>query len=373
MRKIILKIYNFFYALFGGMANAETIIFRDSGKDSNSTTINQKVTSNRVSEDLLKGELTQEVKELRYRTYKVDREAKQYEYFSPTLAKKTNEKDDSIKENSSIEYVKKNSKQYNRFAVCENDDNLEIITIQENKRHVETVYEVMYSDKKVQIPKYTIDIKRNYIPKFLIESFAKRIVLKKIDDGHTMIDIYVSIYRDPFDLKSKPFLTEIKKIINENIKSDITNFDNLSFTTSHAYKLSDMLRFTFKYVNFINIKEFDGNYIIKFKGTNEEFAFDLTNQYYSKSMDEKYKNKEKKNIDLQIDGGDVEEEYICAECGKVIKYSTKNINNMDISPESNGNTNNTEYYDLQISEQTFGKKLCHDCLNKLLNKMENGE
>ena len=35
--------------------------------------------------------LTEEVKQLRYRNYKVDREAKKYKYFAPTLALKKKE------------------------------------------------------------------------------------------------------------------------------------------------------------------------------------------------------------------------------------------------------------------------------------------
>ena len=42
----------------------------------------QEVNENRVSKALLKGEVTQEVKNLRYRTYKVDEEAKETEYYT---------------------------------------------------------------------------------------------------------------------------------------------------------------------------------------------------------------------------------------------------------------------------------------------------
>ena len=71
------------------MKSTEDIVFHQSGLDGDSgTSIIKQVQDKRVSEALLKGEITQEVQELRYRTYKVDKESKTYEYYSPTLALK---------------------------------------------------------------------------------------------------------------------------------------------------------------------------------------------------------------------------------------------------------------------------------------------
>ena len=370
LKKIWFKIYGFVYALFGGMANTENIVFHNSGADAGSTTINKKVSQNRVSEDLLKGELTQEVKELRYRTYKVDRESKNYEYFSPTLALKSETKDDLLKESNNPLFTKDNFKQDSKFVTVENSENLPIITIQDNKRHIETIYESLYQEDKKQIPQYGLKILREFIPNFMIESFVTKIVVKEKNENHCVLDLYVSKYVDPTSIKSKPFISEIKRIMsNESKITDTLKFDTAEFITSHAYKLPDMLRFKFKYIFFDKIVEFDGSYVIKFNATIEENGFDLTNQYYSKEMDEKYKTKAKKNVDINMNGGHTEEEYVCSECGKVIKYSTKNIDGMDVD-ENSSKTNNTEYLDLQISEQTFGKKLCHDCLNKYLKKLE---
>ena len=93
MGKIKNKINNLVTGFMVGMKNTENEIFTQLGGSTVAdSTINQEAHTSRVSKALLKGELTQEVKELRYRTYTVDREAKNYEYFSPTLAKKPSKK-----------------------------------------------------------------------------------------------------------------------------------------------------------------------------------------------------------------------------------------------------------------------------------------
>ena len=115
MGKIKDKISNAWTRLMFGLKNTENELFTQLGASQDTgTSINHEASSHRVSQALLKGELTQEVKELRYRTYTIDREAKSYEYFSPTLAKKIDRKIDS------------------KFVSFENSENLNVITIQYN-------------------------------------------------------------------------------------------------------------------------------------------------------------------------------------------------------------------------------------------------
>lgn len=142
------KLKNFFTALFYGMKNTEDIVFKQSGMTNgvNGTTINQTVNDNSVAKALLKGEVTQEVEQLRYRNYLVDREAKQYEYYTPTLAMKRDKMD-------------------SKFVKYWNEDNLEIITIQPNEPSDEGInsFEVnkegVYKSYEILPSKHSYDIK----------------------------------------------------------------------------------------------------------------------------------------------------------------------------------------------------------------------
>ena len=133
-----------------------------------------------------------------------------------------------------------------------------------------------------------------------------------------------------------------------------------------------MLEFAFKNIYFREVVEYDGHYIIRFKAYAYKNGIDLTKSFYSKTMDEKYKNKVKKDIVLNITGSDDIKTYICSECGKEVMYNTDEMEELpifeprDIYSDENELSNVTEYMDMQVSEQTFGKPLCRNCLKKYL-------
>jgi hypothetical protein len=380
---LLKKLYNrlnaYWIGLLYGLKNTNDAVFTQSGIDNTiGTEIQQQVSENRVSKDLLKGEVTQQVEELRYRTYKVDRESKQFEYFSPTKA---------------LRFEKQDSK----FVKYDNSDNLELVTIQPNHTQTASVYDgtkdidflkADLSDEQGNIAinvghfdvdnTYNINIERDFMPRFKLEAYTTRLVVKKFDDNDNMIlDFYVSKYPQEKDMKSIYFIKEIEKIMSGYKQSDITSMNRLSFVTSHAYGLNDMIEFRFDHIYYKGILEYDGHYILKFKAHAYVNGKDQTDEYYSKSMDEKYKNHEKKEVVLDaFNGGNEYKTFVCSECGKTVEYNTELIDDMqasqgrDIMDDTISYDNDImSYMDLQIAEQTFGKKLCKECLKKFLNNM----
>lgn len=340
------------------MKITEEDVFKPAGLNQNTgTEIQQQQHSNRLSTALLAGKETQQVRELRYRTYMVDREAKKYIYYSPYLATKRDDKQDS------------------KFVQYEDSDGLEVITIQPNFPIVEGVEQgleqVGNRGKKTE---YWITIGRSFgfVPRYYIEQYVTRVVVKKRnDDDGVVVDLYVSKYPNDKDFKSKGFVKEIEKIMNEGIRSDVIDIDTLSFATLHAYKAQDMMMYKFDRFFYRSIVEYDGHYVISFSAHMMINGADLTDEFYCREMDEKYKNKEKKEYELDLMGEHPDEVYICADCGKEVIYSTKAMNEMDVtSPdEEKSEVDNTEFFDMQIAEQTFGKKLCRDCMAKHLDEI----
>ena len=383
IKKLCDRINAYWTGFFYGLKDANDTVFTQAGIDNSvGTEIQQQVTENRVSKDLLKGEVTQQVEELRYRTYKVDRESKQFEYFSPTKA---------------IRFDKQDSK----FVKYDNSDNLELITIQPNHANTANIYDgtkdvdflnakLVDGQGNVSINlghfdvenKYNIEIERDFMPRFKLETYTTRLVVKKLDDEDNMIlDFYVSKYPQEKDMKSIYFIKEVEKLMSGYKQSDITSMIRVSFVTSHAYGLNDMIEFRFDHIYYKGILEYDGNYILKFKAHAYVNGKDQTDEFYSKSMDEKYRNNEKKEVVLDaFSGGNEYKTFVCAECGKTVEYDTEAIDNMqaslgrDITDDDISDDNGVmSYMDLQISEQTFGKKLCSDCLKKYLNNMNKQE
>jgi len=383
IKKLRDRINAYWTGFFYGLKDTNDTVFTQAGIDNSvGTEIQQQVTENRVSKDLLKGEVTQQVEELRYRTYKVDRESKQFEYFSPTKA---------------IRFDKQDSK----FVKYDNSDNLELITIQPNHANTANIYDgtknvdflnakLIDGQGNVSINlghfdvenKYNIEIERDFMPRFKLEAYTTRLVVKKLDDEDNMIlDFYVSKYPQEKDMKSIYFIKEVEKLMSGYKQSDITSMIRVSFVTSHAYGLNDMIEFRFDHIYYKGILEYDGHYILKFKAHAYVNGKDQTDEFYSKSMDEKYRNNEKKEVVLDaFSGGNEYKTFVCAECGKTVEYDTEAIDNMqaslgrDITDDDISDDNGVmSYMDLQISEQTFGKKLCSDCLKKYLNNMNKQE
>jgi hypothetical protein len=370
LKKILHNIESFFINFAFATKNTETQIFTQGGVDSANGGIimSQDVTqgTHALSKALLKGELTEEVKQLRYRTYKVDREAKNYKYFAPTLALKKKEGKD------------------NKFVSYDKSDGLDVITIQYNYALSEDTLDAINQIEnggRGEKTKYKFEIKRNFVPRFRLEEFLKKVVVKRLDETHAILDFYFSQYPERFfntsddkSFRSKAFINELKRIRNGG-KSDVLDMEQMRFITSHAYKKDDLIEYVFRNLWYRETVEFDGDYILRFKASIEHDGYDLTASYYNKTMDEKYKNNEKKEVTIDITGSVPVETYTCADCGKVVTFDVKKMEEMPISEarEIDDEVNEddswdvTSYMDMQIVEQTIGKKLCKKCLKKYLD------
>lgn len=358
MRKVKNKIKELWYGLFGAMKITEEETLKAPGVNiSAGVTINQEVHDKRVSTALLAGKETQEVKELRYRTYAVDRESKNYEVFSPTLAVKKDELE----------------KRDTKFIHYDDSDGLKVITIQNNQPLVDTVEQALEQvGQRGKKQEYWIKVEREFgfTPRYRIEEYTKLLVVKeKTKDKTAIIEFYVSKYPNPVDLKSKGFVKEVEKIKNEHIRSDITDINIVSFLTNHAYKVVDMLYYSFKYKEFKGVTEYDGHYVLKFLVDILVNGQDRTDEFYNEEMANKYKNKAAKEVVHNLSTDTEDKVYICEDCGKEVRYCVKDIDTKEASEEIT-DEGVTEYFDLQISESTFGKKLCKNCLKKYLDDLE---
>lgn len=375
MKKLFTKFFNEFkiwvHSLAAATKNVETQTLSQVNVDSVEGGINVVQDVNQgvheLAKALLRGELTEEVKQLRYRNYKVDREAKKYKYFSPTLALKKKEGKD------------------NKFISFDKSDGLEVITIQYNYAISEDVLDAIKQIEnggRGKKTKYKFEFKRDFIPRFRMEEFAKKVVVKRLDETHAILDFYFSKYPERFfrrsddkSFRSKVFIHEIESIRDKGIKSDMLDVEELRFVTNHAYKQDDLMEFVFKNIMFREVAEFDGDYILRFKASIEHDGIDLTAAFYNKEMAEKYENKEKKELVLDVSGGAPIETYVCSDCGKVVTFDTQKMEEMpisearDIDAEINeeDSWSVTEYMDMQIIEQTIGKKLCKSCLKKYID------
>jgi hypothetical protein len=183
--KFIVKLYNkialFWHALFWGMKGADTVLTSNQKTQGGSAFEVSDDAGGGVFKDILEQKVTQEVQELRYTSYKIANESKKYRYVG----------------NGKV--VKKNESQLSeRHGSIEESDNLNIILIQDNALICEDVLtslnEVNKKDSKKVFHDYNIKIKRDIFPRFRIESYVKKLVLKQAD-GNYVLDLYCSKYK----------------------------------------------------------------------------------------------------------------------------------------------------------------------------------
>ena len=150
MNKIKKYLLNLWYGLPFGLKAADSEIMGSKSVEDNDTSIHQEVSDERVAKHLLKGEVTQEVEELRYRTYKVDKESQNYKYLGNGIAVK--EKDsEKPTERTKFKFTQENE------AICE------------------SVLESLNQVGKHGVERYRFEIDYKEFVRFKVEKFITKV------------------------------------------------------------------------------------------------------------------------------------------------------------------------------------------------------
>lgn len=368
MAKIIDKIKGYAGALFGAMQATETEVLKSGGVSPEGTSISQDMHAQKLSHGLLKGEVNQQVEELRYRTYKVAEESEKYRYVTGTLV------------------VKKERIPSHKLHIDKTTD-LPVLLVADNfeiGRGVNESISMLTVDENGSYTgldrgkKYNLEIERDFPPRHKIEEYVTRIVVKEIDEKNSeyQIELYVSVYPNPLLYKSKGFVSEIKNVKENGIKSDVLDFKSLTFTTYKSYGEQDFITYKFGHISFLNdITVYDGSYVVKFKGKLIGKTLPLSEEYYSAEMAQKYENKEAKESVTNLSMVD-KREYVCEECGKIItndEFCMRKAQENDINETEDENGlvhheggTSTDFFDVEIIRTTCGRTLCPDCFKRLL-------
>ena len=337
MNKIVRFFKNLIYSLPFGLKGADTEIMGSGESDTVGTELNQQVNDKRVAKHLLKGELTKEVEELRYRTYKVDRESKNYTYAGHGNAVKTEQKE---KEKNVISFTQENQ------LIC-NDVLTELNRIDS------------YS-----VDKYLITVEYNCPVRIKADEFIKYVDVYIKDGEKAKTTLRFDDIKNPQSFYSKPFISQLERMEEAFSKNDtyaLKRYDlvdaitSISFTTFKATnKTPDVVTYSFVTPTLIDIKHEDGEFKLTYEW--EVYGIvDLTGKFFNAELEEKYKKKEKKKIPEELvikDNGELGGEWwnahfkdrTCSVCGK-----------------------RTPNFNVTIDNNT-GEVICIDCYKKSLLK-----
>lgn len=285
-------------ALSIAFSNVEKNVF---GQKSDDITLDtekqQRHTQGMLADSLLNGKITEEVKRLRWRTYKVLKAA----YGNTVVLEGYDENGNPIYKLST-----KNDKTLLKKINVDNFDDFELEMVFENKaieNSINDIISALEDEKSINLIEYLIKnkvekplvIDRKEYPRFYIENYTKKINIRKITDDERMLEFYISKYPDDYNKNSGIFLNQIKKLVNSELKNiNFLDFDEVSFVTNNTLGAQDFLLFTYGEIKLNKIIEFDGHYVIKFNSKIIKNGEDILINYIDSELEKKYYNKEKK-------------------------------------------------------------------------------
>jgi hypothetical protein len=307
------KIKKYLYGFFFGLKNADSEMFSSKHTSNSDSNYIQQIKENNIGKDLLKGEVTQEVEDLRYSTYAVYRESNKYEYIGNGVSVK--------KENVDVDY--------NNFQF-----------VQRNKLFCKSIYESLNEDSSNNFDDFTLKFTYNDVSRFKLERYVEYLTIK-IVNGVAKLTLRFNKDYDISNPFTKIFYKELMKLDNDSIK--INEFNNLSsilFTTFKAQGEDDFIMYSFYNLEYKGYEILD-EYVNITYTTNVFNREDLTKKFFSKNQNDKYNKKLSKEKTVTTISNVID--YKCSECGSILNQ-----------------------YDYDITKYEFGRGLCIKCLEKYL-------
>lgn len=306
------KIKSYFYGLFYGLKQAENEMFVSKNSSMSDTNITCQIKDRNVGKDLLKGEVTQEVEDLRYSTYAVYRESGNYEYVGDGVSVK--------KEKGNIDL--------NNFSF-----------IQRNKIFCKGLNE-SFNEENVE-EEFTLKFVYNDVSRFKLERYVEYITIN-FNNGISKISLR---FNKSFDINTpitKMFYNELMKIETENIKQTAfyNNISSLCFTTYKAQGEDDFVMYMFSNLKYKSHDVYQ-DYIVVTYFTDNYFREDLTQKFFSKNQQERYELNTVKNDTFMYNSPT--QKFYCSECNEEMNK-----------------------YDYNITKHDFGRGICIKCLENYL-------
>lgn len=275
----------------------------------------QRLTQGQVADSLINGEVTQEVLNLKWRTYKILRATEGvkstisgYDEDGIPIVKTTKRnpklglkkvKVDAF-DDYKLEMVLDNTEIALSTADSMGNENLSILdSVLENYdddgnlvsvSHATINANDLMATEKGERP---IKITRPAPPNFFIENLTKKMNIRKINKKERLLEFYVSKYPDEYNRTTRLFLSAIKKVV-EGKHQSFLELDDIEFVSYKTIGVEDFLLFKYKDIVFDKIVEYNGFYVIKFKAKIDINGKDILERHKVLELDLKYELKTKK-------------------------------------------------------------------------------
>lgn len=262
----------------------------------------QKLNQGQLSDALERGEVTQEVQQLRWRYYKTLKEADKYKanvnfevdengFYKGVETEKVH-KDDKKTERKRVKLEP--SDEYELDILFDNkevglDDNFGFIG--EKEKNIDDGL----SHEEITRTMIPLHVERDITPKFDIEKYTHYLYVRDIDGQNKLLEFFVPSYKDPYYKLRNLFVNEIKKAIKNPRLCNFLDIDKVGFITNKTIGADDHKEYSYIVHEFDKIVEYGGHYVIKFKGEIETNGEDVFEKYKDEELEKKYLNKERRD------------------------------------------------------------------------------
>jgi hypothetical protein len=281
-------------AFFHGMKGGEELIT----KSNDSTSKVQEIGGSGVFKDFIEEKETDEVQEMRDKYYRVLREADKYLVTVTGFEKPKGDEDEKdLPEDAMLlaSAVKKDPINLNTKEDILQTKGYKVLVIQDAKdfelgldSQFEHLGELMRGIEVGSIETIIFKIDRDFTPKFLIEKYIRKAVIKRNEKDNTyLLDLYFSIYARQFWKIDSLFIAELKRVYDEqNKRNEMFDFKTLSFTTRKAAGEQELQDIKCTNKGLSKVEIFDGNYVVELNIDYE--STDATDKYKTDELSEKY-------------------------------------------------------------------------------------
>ena len=294
LNRLKFKVAVFFHSLFFGLKAGDEVITESanygSGTDSD---ITQHKEYDDVLADFLDGKETQRVVEMRDEYYRVFKESDKYEV---TVKGLFDDEGNDLDGEVTVETKKRNRSDFLKRIQVYNPEKLKVRIVQDNKLipikgnyDADAILNIAEHDQMV--PLITIE-RDGFIPRFEIERYANKVVVRNINDKKCFVDFYSTIYASQFGKIDALFIAELNRIREKKLmRSDTTSLKVIDFISDKAFGSEDLCEFKYGNPVYKGIEIFDGNFVLTFECDILMDGNDITEKYKTKEVTKKYEEK----------------------------------------------------------------------------------
>ena len=304
----------------------------------------RKELGSKLMQSLLKKEVTQEVAELRWRMYMLDREMDKYTVVRDATS-------------GELKSIKKHP-DFTKPKVFE-EKNKKVVIVQ-NTEPLKSGVDNGFSDgmKLHELHKikqlYPLTFERGSISKCEFDKSCYQVVLKQ--NGKKRIRYYLDFYfhaiPDSYERTKRITTLELEKVFNKELQIDyLDEWNTVSFTTRNCWGVDSYINYKLECKKFVDIHKWGLFYVVQYEVKILEKT-DNIQQYFEPEIQKRYDDNEPRPdryVAHNITGDDdMGKDRECPKCGELQSFK------------------NLEVADLQLTEATFGQAMCKKCLEEYL-------